>query len=191
MSWCLKDSRRNQGKLHLFQDIISLVVIGIICGADSWDSIEEFGKAKKDFLSTFLQLPNGIPSHDTINRVFGAIEPDKFEKAFISWVNSLKSDEITKEVIAIDWKTIKGSKDSFHQSKATHLVSAWACSNELALGQLKVDGKSNEIKAISNLLDLLDIEANIITIDAIGTQKEIASKIIEKKADYILAVKGN
>ncbi len=188
---CLKDPRIDRKKLHSLQDIISLVVIGIICGADSWDAIEEFGKAKKEFLSTFLTLQNGIPSHDTINRVFSSINPKKFELAFISWVNSLKNKEISGEVVALDGKTVRGSKDSFHESKAIHLVNAWACSNELVLGQLKVDGKSNEITAIPILLDLLDIEGCIITIDAMGTQREIASKIIENKADYILALKGN
>jgi predicted transposase YbfD/YdcC len=188
---CIKDPRIDRKKLHSLQDILSLVVIGIICGADSWDAIEEFGKTKKDFLSTFLTLSNGIPSHDTINRVFSSINPKKFETAFISWANSLKGKDISKEVIAIDGKTIRASKDSFHQCKAIHLVNAWACSNELVLGQLKVDGKSNEITAIPVLLDLLEIEGCIITLDAMGTQREIASKIIENKADYILALKGN
>lgn len=188
---CLKDPRIDRKKLHSLHDIISLVVIGIICGADSWDAIEEFGKAKKEFLSTFLTLQNGIPSHDTINRVFSSINPKKFELAFISWVNSIKNKDIKGEVIAIDGKTLRGSKDSFHDTKAIHLVNAWACSNELVLGQLKVDGKSNEITAIPVLLDLIDIEGCIVTIDAMGTQREIATKIIEKKADYILALKGN
>mgnify|MGYP003450188025 FL=1 len=188
---CLKDPRIDRNKQHSLQDILSLVVIGIICGADSWDAIEEFGKAKKEFLSTFLSLPNGIPSHDTINRVFSLIQPKKFELAFISWAKSLKNKEILSEVIAIDGKSVRGSKDSFHGSKAIHLVNAWACSNELVLGQLKVDGKSNEITAIPVLLDLLDIEGCIVTIDAMGTQREIATKIIENKADYILALKGN
>ena len=188
---CLKDPRIDRKKQHSLQDILSLVVIGIICGADSWDAIEEFGKAKKEFLSTFLSLSNGIPSHDTINRVFRLIQPKKFELAFISWVKSLKNKDITTEVIAIDGKSVRGSKDSFHNSKAIHLVNAWACSNELVLGQLKVDGKSNEITAIPVLLDLLDIQGCIVTIDAMGTQREIASKIIENKADYILALKGN
>jgi predicted transposase YbfD/YdcC len=187
----IKDPRIDRKKLHSLHDIISLVVIGIICGADSWDAIEEFGKAKKEFLSTFLTLQNGIPSHDTINRVFSSINPKKFELAFISWVNSLKNNEIKSEVIALDGKSVRGSKDSFHESKAIHLVNAWACSNELVLGQLKVDGKTNEITAIPILLDLLDIEGCIITIDAMGTQREIASKIIENKAEYILALKGN
>jgi predicted transposase YbfD/YdcC len=188
---CLKDHRKDRKKLHSLHDIVSLVVIGIICGADSWDSIEEFGKAKKEFLATFLTFQNGIPSHDTINRVFSSINPKKFELAFISWVNSLKNKEISGEVIAIDGKTVKGSRDSFHGTKAIHLVNAWACSNELVLGQLKVNSKSNEITAIPILLDLLDIQGCIITLDAMGTQREIASKIIENKADYILALKGN
>ena len=188
---CLKDPRIDRKKLHSLQDILSLVVIGIICGADSWDTIEEFGKTKKEFLSTFLTLSNGIPSHDTLNRVFSSINPIKFEIAFISWANSIRNKDISNEVIAIDGKTVRGSKDSFHQSKAIHLVNAWACSNELVLGQLKVDGKSNEITAIPVLLDLLDIEGCIITLDAMGTQRDIASKIIENKADYILALKGN
>jgi predicted transposase YbfD/YdcC len=187
----LKDSRKDRKKLHSLHDIISLVVIGIICSADSWDAIEEFGKAKIEFLSTFLTLENGIPSHDTISRVFASIDSVKFEKCFISWVNSLKDKDIKREVIAIDGKTICGSKDSFHNTKATHLVSAWACNNKLVLGQTKVDGKSNEITAIPVLLDLLDIQGSIITIDAMGTQTEIAKLIIEKKADYILALKGN
>ena len=188
---CLKDPRIDRKKLHSLQGILSLVVIGIICGADSWDTIEEFGKTKKEFLSTFLTLSNGIPSHDTLNRVFSSINPKKFEIAFISWANSLKNKDISNEVIAIDGKSVRGSKDSFHQSKAIHLVNAWACSNELVLGQLKVDGKSNEITAIPVLLDLLDIEGCIITLDAMGTQRDIASKIIENRADYILALKGN
>ena len=187
----IKDPRIDRKKQHYLQDILSLVVIGIICGADSWDSIEEFGNAKKEFLSKFLKLPNGIPSHDTINRVFCLIEPSKFEKAFMSWVASIKNTDISKEVIAIDGKTARGSKDSFHNTKAIHLVSAWACSNQLVLGQLKVEDKSNEITAIPLLLDLLDIENCIITIDAMGTQTHIATKIIENKADYILALKGN
>jgi predicted transposase YbfD/YdcC len=187
----IKDPRINRKKQHYLTDIISLAVIAIISGADSWDSIEEFGNAKKDFLSQFLSLPNGIPSHDTINRVFSLIDPIQFELAFIYWVKSLKNPDISKEVIAIDGKQAKGSKDVFHNIKAAHLVSAWANSNQLVLGQVKVEDKSNEITAIPILLDLLDIEGCIITIDAMGTQREIAAKITEKKADYLLALKGN
>lgn len=189
------DPRIDRKRKHLLIDIIILTVIAVISGADSWDSIEAFGKAKQDFLKKFLRLPGGIPSHDTINRVISMIRYDRFEQVFIEWVESLKSKQLDnesfKEVIAIDGKTLRGSKDSFHQKKPIHVVNAWACSNGLALGQRTVDGKTNEIKAIPELLKLLDIEGCIITIDAMGTQKEIAEQIIENKADYILALKSN
>lgn len=187
----LNDPRTGNHKKHLLIDVVVLTVIAVICGAESWDSIEMFGKSKKDFLSKFLRLPNGIPSHDTINRVFSMIRPDKFELLFSQWVNSLKSPEINKEVISIDGKVIKGSKDSFHKKSPIHIVSAWAGDNQLVLGQVKVSDKSNEITAIPQLLELLDIEDCIITIDAMGTQKSIAKTIIQEGADYVLALKGN
>lgn len=185
------DHRVNRHKKHLLSDIIVISIVAVICGAESWDSIEAFGKTKHQFLKTFLKLPNGIPSHDTINRVFSAIRPKLFETMFAQWAGSLKNEAITREVISIDGKCIKGSKDSFHHQSPIHMVSAWASENKLVLGQLKVDGKSNEITAIPLLLDLLDIEGSIITIDAIGTQVKIAQKIVQSGADYILAVKGN
>ncbi len=185
------DHRVNRNKKHLLSDIIILSVLGVLCGAESWDSIESFGKTKLEFLRTFLKLPHGIPSHDTINRVFSGLRPKLFERMFAEWASGLKNDAIKKEVISIDGKSIRGSKDSFHGQSPIHMVSAWASNNELVLGQLKVNEKSNEITAIPLLLDLLDIEGSIITIDAIGTQTDIADKIIENKADYILSVKGN
>ena len=163
----------------------------MICGAESWNSIEEFGKTKIDFLRTFLKIPNGIPSHDTINRVFSNLRPKVFEELFIKWVEDIKDESIKKEVISIDGKCIRGSKDTFHEQSPIHMVSAWASENELVLGQIKVDEKSNEITAIPQLLRLLDIEGSIITIDAIGTQTSIAETIIQNKGDYILSVKGN
>jgi predicted transposase YbfD/YdcC len=168
-----------------------LSVIAVICGAESWNSIEMFGNAKKDFLSKILKLPNGIPSHDTINRVFSLIHAGKFEQLFAQWVQSIRDTRISREVIAIDGKTMRGSKDSYHDKSAIHIVSAWANSNQLVLGQIKTDEKSNEITAIPELLNILDIEGCIITIDAMGTQKKIAETIIDKQADYILALKGN
>lgn len=185
------DYRVNRGKKHLISDIIILSILATICGAESWDSIEEFGKTKIDFLKTFLTLPNGIPSHDTINGVFANIRPKLFETLFCQWVDSLKNNTITKEVVSIDGKYIRGSKDTFHEQNPIYMVSAWAGQNELVLGQLKVTEKSNEITAIPLLLDLLDIEDCIVSIDAIGTQKDIAEKIIKNGADYILSVKGN
>ena len=187
----LPDPRIHRNKKHLLIDIIVLSIIAVICGAESWDSIEMFGKSKKDFLSKILKLPNGIPSHDTINRVFSLIRADKFEILFIQWAQSLKDPRISKEVISIDGKTLRGSRDSFHEKSAIHTVNAWANSNGLVLGQLKTATKSSEITAIPELLNILDIEGCIITIDAMGTQKKIAEKIIDEKADYILAVKDN
>jgi len=187
----LPDNRIERNKQHLLIDIVILTIIAVICGADSWDSIELFGKSKKEFLLKFLKLPNGIPSHDTINRVISSINGDKFEELFIHWVSSIRDNEIQGEVIAIDGKTVRRSKDSFHNKKPVHIVSAWANSNKLVLGQRKVDDKSNEITAIPQLLKLLDIEGSVITIDAMGTQTKIADEIINQKANYILALKGN
>jgi len=187
----LPDPRINRNKKHLLIDIIILTILAVICGAESWDSIEMFGRSKNDFLSRFLRLPNGIPSHDTINRVFSMLRPDKFEKIFIQWVDSLRIKGLGNEVVAIDGKTSRGSKDSFHKQSPIHIVSAWANSNQLILGQRRTDTKSNEITAIPLLLEMLDLEGCIVTIDAMGTQKEIASTIIEQKANYILALKGN
>lgn len=185
------DHRINRNKKHLLSDIIILSVLAVICGAESWDSIESFGKSKFNFLKTILKLPNGIPSHDTINRVLSGIRPKLFETMFIHWTDSLKNEKIKKEVVSIDGKCVKGSKDSFHEKSPIHMVSAWAAENQMVLGQLKVDEKSNEITAIPLLLDLLDIDGSIVTIDAIGTQTQIAEKIIENGADYILSLKAN
>lgn len=187
----LKDPRkRHKKKKHLLIDIVILTILGVLCGADSWDAIELFGKKKYDFLKKILKLPNGIPSHDTINRVISMIDPKQFEKLFVEWTKLLAIPGL-KEVIAIDGKTMRGSKDSFHNSPPVHLVSAWASENGLSFGQVKTSDKSNEITAIPELIEMLDIEGCIVSIDAMGTQKEIAAKIVEKKADYILALKGN
>lgn len=187
----IPDHRVNRNKKHLLSDILILSVLAVICGAESWDSIETFGKTKIDFLKIFLKLPNGIPSHDTINRVFSAVRPGFFEKAFVHWADGLKNRDIKKELISIDGKCIRGSKDSFHSKSPIHMVSAWASQNQLVLGQLKVDEKSNEITAIPLLLDMLDIAGGIVSIDAMGTQTAIADKIVANNADYILSLKDN
>ena len=190
LQW-MPDPRTGKNKRHLLIDIIILTIIAVISGADSWDAIEIYGKKKKDFLSKILELPNGIPSHDTINRVISMLNAEQFGTLFISWVNAIKDDGILKEVIAIDGKTLRRSKDTFHEQPAIHIVNAWASSNQLVLGQLKTADKSNEITAIPILLSLLDIKNAIITLDAMGAQKEIAKTIIKEEADYILALKGN
>lgn len=187
----LPDPRPGKNKRHKFTDIIVLSVLAVICGAESYDSIEEFGKARISFLKHVLQLPHGIPSHDTINRVISMLKPEQFEKVFAQWSGSLKNLSLENDVISIDGKTVRGSKDSFHSKSAIHIVSAWSSQNSLVLGQRKVDGKSNEITAIPELFDMLELRGCIVTIDAMGTQTEIAQKIIDNNADYILALKGN
>jgi predicted transposase YbfD/YdcC len=148
-----------------------------------------FGRSKEKFLKKFLELPNGIPSKDTLNRAFSAIDSEQFEARFVDWVNSI-ADLSKGQIIAVDGKTIRGAK-SHGKTSPIHMVSAWACENNLVLGQVKTHEKSNEITAIPELLESINIAGNTITIDAMGTQTEIASKIIEHHADYILAVKGN
>jgi predicted transposase YbfD/YdcC len=181
----------DRNKLHKLLDIIILSILAVLSGAESWDSIELYGKTNLAFLKQILELKNGIPSHDTINRVFAMLNPRSFERLFMEWANNLKDSGILKTVIAIDGKTVRGSKDSFHDTSPIHCVHAWSVENNICLGQLKTAEKSNEITAIPELLDLLEIKGSIITIDAMGTQTAIAAKIIEKEADYILSVKDN
>jgi len=172
-------------------DIIILSILAVLSGAESYDSIELFGKENLAFLKQFLELKNGIPSHDTINRLFAALNPSQFERCFISWAQSLKDEGTLEKVIAIDGKTARGSKDSFHHRSPLHSVHAWSVEHGICLGQLACEEKTNEITMIPKMLDLLNIKGNIITIDAMGTQTAIARKIIESGGDYILAVKGN
>jgi predicted transposase YbfD/YdcC len=186
----VKDPRINRTKLHELLDIIIIAICGVICGADNWVDIELFGKAKIDWLKTFLKLPNGIPSHDTFGRVFAALNPQEFESSFMEWVQAIS--QLTQgQVIAIDGKQLRGSRDSGVGKNAIYMVSAWATENQLVLGQRKVDEKSNEITAIPKLLKLLEIKGCIVTVDAIGTQTKIAQTIIEQEGDYILVVKEN
>ena len=185
----IEDHRSHINQRHNLVDILLIGVISVLCGAETWEQMVVYAKSKECFLKKFLELPNGIPSKDTINRAFSAIDSDKFESCFIDWVNSI-ADLSKGQVIAIDGKTIRGAK-SHGKTSPIHMVSAWACQNNLVLGQVKTNEKSNEITAIPKLLDILDIEGNTITIDAMGTQKEIIRKIINKNADYILAVKAN
>jgi len=186
----LTDPRIERSKEHLLIDIVAIAILAVISGADGWGAIELYGKAKYEWLKGFLELPNGIPSHDTFSRVFARIEPKQFQECFLSWVNSI-TKKLELEVIAIDGKTMKQSYDRNQSQKPLHIVSAWSASHQLVLGQKKVNKKSNEVTAIPALLELLEIEKSIITIDALGCQKEIAALIIKKKGDYLLALKGN
>ena len=186
----IEDPRLDRKKQHLLSDIIMLSLIGTVCGADNWVLIEEYGKSNIDWLSQYLHLPNGIPSHDTLGRVFSLLNPKEFEKFFIDWTTQISS--LTEgELISIDGKTVRGSHDRYHNKSAIHLLNAWATKNNLVIGQLLSEGKKNEIKTIPKLIDLLAVKGCIISIDAMGCQKDIAEKIIESKADYILAVKDN
>jgi len=185
----LPDPRIERTKAHLLDDIIFIAIASVLCGAETWNDMEDFGKAKLPWLKTFLKLPEGIPSHDTFNRVFSLLDPKKLGECFIKWTRAVFST--TKgEVISIDGKTICGSRDNGKKS-IVHMVSAWAEINNIVLGQLKVDDKSNEITAIPELLKLLVLKGCIVTIDAMGCQKYIASQIISQEADYIFALKGN
>lgn len=185
----LEDPRIDRTKRHQLLDILLIAILGVICGAEGWVDIEAFGKAKQEWLQTFLELPNGIPSHDTFGRVFARIDARQFERCFLSWVQSLH--EKISGVVAIDGKTLRRSHDRAKGKQALHLVSAWATEARLVLGQVAVDEKSNEITAIPELLDLLALEGCIVTIDAMGTQRAIAAQIVEQKGDYVLALKEN
>lgn len=186
----LEDPRR-YNKRHLLHDIIVIAICGAICGADDWVAVEEFGHAKRSWFEEFLELPHGIPSHDTFGDVFGVLDPEQFRRSFIQWVQAV--NEVTGgQIVSIDGKKLRRSHDKTLGKNAIHMVSAWAAENHVVLGQVKVDDKSNEITAIPQLLDLLEISGCIVTIDAMGCQREIAKKIVEDKdADYVLALKGN
>ncbi len=186
----VKDPRVEKTRLHSLTDIIIISILAVIAGAEGWEDIEEYGINKKEWLETFLELPFGIPSPDTFRRVFERINPKEFEQCFQMWIQSLV-EKLGVEVVAIDGKALKGSYDRKSQLKALHLVSAWSREHRLVLGQTKVNAKSNEITAIPALLEMLDISGCIITIDAMGTQKSIAEKIIAADADYILSLKDN
>ncbi len=186
----IKDPRLNRQKLHKLEDIFFITICAVICGADNWVAIEEFGKAKEDWFTKLLGLEHGIPSHDTLGKVFAAIDSKQFGQCFTNWVSDLSS--LTKgEVIAIDGKRVRRSHDRSSNKAAIHMVSAWACENHLVLGQTKVSEKSNEITAIPELLERLDISGSIITIDAMGCQSKIAQQIVDNGGDYILSLKGN
>ena len=186
----LPDPRETPRCAHGLIDVLVIAVCAVIACAESWEDIELYGRSKQAWLSTFLDLPNGIPSHDTFRRVFMLIDPDAFEACFAKWAQSLAAG-VEREVVAIDGKTVRRSGSRRHGHGPLHLVSAWASDQGLVLGQREVDGKSNEIAAIPELLDTLHLEGAIVTLDAMGCQKEIAARIRAKGADYLLVLKAN
>lgn len=186
----LTDPRIDRTKLHKLLDIVVIAICAVIAGADNWEDIAEFGQAKKEWFETFLELPNGIPSHDTFNRVFARLDAKQFQDGFMGWISAV-SAVIAGQVIAIDGKVLRRSHDRGIGKAAIAMVSAWACANRLVLGQVKVADKSNEITAIPQLLQALEVSGCIVTIDAIGCQTEIAETIIDQQADYVLSLKEN
>jgi predicted transposase YbfD/YdcC len=186
----LEDFRIDRTRLHNLMDILVIAICAVIAGADGWLDIAAYGNAKYAWLKTFLELPNGIPSHDTFRRVFCLLNPAAFLECFQRWIDAL-SEGLGIKRIAIDGKVMRRSFDRATGKAALHLVSAWATQQHLVLGQVAVDSKSNEITAIPKLLELLDVSGAIVTIDAMGCQKEIAAKIREGGGDYVLSVKDN
>jgi predicted transposase YbfD/YdcC len=186
----LDDPRVSPATRHQLLDIVAIAVCAVICGADTWVEVETFGRAKRDWLGTFLALPHGIPSHDTFGRVFAALDPDQFERGFRSWVAAVV-DVSAGTVVAVDGKTLRRSHDRTQGKAALVLVSAWAEANRLLLGQVAVAPGSNEIPAIPALLQSLALDGSIVTVDAIGCQTAIAAQIVAQEADYVLALKEN
>src|SRR5690242_7823577 len=186
----LVDPRATRRCDHQLIDILVIAAIAVIACAESWEDIELYGRCKQAWLKTFLALPNGIPSHDTFRRVFMLIDPDAFEGCFARWAQSL-TNKPQREVVAIDGKIVRRSGSRRHDHGPLHLVSALASDQGLVLGQREVDGKSNEITAIPELLDTLHLDGSIVTLDAMGCQKDIAARIRAKGADYLLALKAN
>src|ERR687889_182503 len=186
----LADPRETRRCDHQLIDILAIAVCAVIACAESWEDIELHGRSKQAWLETFLELPNGIPSHDTFRRVFMLLDPDAFEACFAAWAQSLAVG-VEREVIAVDGKTVRRSGSRRHEHGPLHLVSAWASGRGLALGEREVDGKSNEIAAIPELLDVLRLDGCIVTLDAMGCQKGIAARIRAKGADYLLVLKAN
>ena len=186
----LKDPRMDRTKKHSLSDILTIAICAVICGADGWVQVEEFGYCKEKWFRTFLELPNGIPSHDTFGRVFALLDPQAFEECFMKWITKLATASRGR-LVAIDGKTIRRSLDAANGKAAIHMVSAWCQANHMVLGQLATDAKSNEITAMPKLLKLLDLDGAVVTIDAAGCQKKIAKQIVDQGGDYVLQLKGN
>jgi predicted transposase YbfD/YdcC len=181
--------RQHPTTLHSLEALIIITILGTICGAQNWVEIAQWGQARQSWLSEFLALPHGIPSHDTFGRVFALLDPERLHQAFVAWMRALA--DCCQEVIALDGKTIRRSLDRADGTGPIHVVSAWASRNELVLAQFKVEAKSNEITALPELLSMLNLEGKVVTIDAMGCQVEVARQIIDQGGDYVLSLKEN
>src|SRR5713101_9807558 len=186
MLWCVTENTREPKLI----DLLVIAICAILCGANDWVAVETFGKAKREWFQRFLELPHGIPSHNTFGRVFALLSPEHLQACFLGWIQAVA--QVTDgQVVAIDGKTLRRSYDRRSARAAIHMVSAWAAQNRVVLGQLKTEEKSNEITAIPELLKVLDVQGCLVTIDAMGCQKAIAQQIVEQDADYVLALKQN
>jgi predicted transposase YbfD/YdcC len=186
----LTDPRLDRSKLHSLHDILVIAFSAIIAGCEGWAEVEDFAREREDWYRSFLNLPNGIPSHDTLGRVFSLLDPAEFARCFAAWAQDA-ARAVDGEVIAIDGKTARRSFDSATKKSPVHMVSAWAAGRQLVLGQIATEEKSNEITAIPKLLKLLCVQGCVVTVDAIGAQKKIAEAIVEGGGDYLFALKGN
>jgi predicted transposase YbfD/YdcC len=186
----LTDPRIDRSRLHELLDIVAIAICAVVAGADSWDDIEDFGKAKRDWPKTFPDLPNGIPCRDTYRRLFERLDPAEFQRGFLGWIEALH-EATERQVVAIDGKALRRPFDRAKGKSALHMVHAWATANHLLLGQVAVDEKSNEITAIPKLLKMLEISGATVTVDAMGCQKEVARTTRGREADYVLALKAN
>jgi predicted transposase YbfD/YdcC len=186
----LPDFRIERTKRHDLIDIVFISLCAVICGFDEgWEDIETFAKERESWLKNYISLDNGVPSHDTIRRVFMRLDPKALQSAFIDWIQAVTQHNTDKRIISVDGKTVRGSRARGHN--AIHMVSAWCHEHNMVLGQCKVGEKTNEITAIPALLELLDIQGSVITVDAMGCQTKIAQTIIDKKAEYVFGLKGN
>jgi predicted transposase YbfD/YdcC len=183
----LPDYRVDRHKLYPLPEILLLVVCAVLSGAEGWEAMEEFGKAKLDWLRKFAPFANGIPSHDCIATVISRLRPEAFQSCFVSWTRAV-AEASGGEVVAVDGKSARGSRDRRRGKQALHMVSAWGCRNRLVLGQEATEEKSNEITAIPKLLELLELKGCIVTIDAMGCQTKIAAQIVDQGADYVLGI---
>ena len=186
----LADPRVERTKKHMLLDIIGLSICGVLSGAEGWEEIEDFGKEHEAWFKQFLLLPHGIPSHDTISRVFSALDPKGLQASCIKWLKRI-SCLLSEDIIAVDGKSLRGSKRLNQCKKALHIINAWSCTNQVCLGQLKVADKSNEIPAVPELLKLLYLKGAIVTLDAMGSQEDTVKLIRESEADYVITLKGN